>query len=117
MLKSGRKLRAQNEIDESRRVFHVFCRFHDENSRVDIRGSKRSYPDGPSCYWMDSPSKVVPSSVRAAMISQERRRRVEQDRVTRAVQQWKSNVRRVIETYEVGRNSSEDLCRSSKAKD
>ena len=61
------------------------------SSRADVRGSKRSYPDGPSCCWVEPSSKMVPfvmdmshlshgSSVRAAMISQERRRTVEQDK-------------------------------------
>ena len=54
-----------------------------------------------SCCWVEPPSKKwsqASSSVRVAMIRQERRRKVEQDRVTRAVQQgkWEDIVQRSL---------------------
>ena len=30
------------------------------SSRADVRRSERSYPDGPSCSWMEPPAKIVP---------------------------------------------------------
>ena len=75
-LRSGRKFRAQNEIDESVA----------ELTFEEVRGPTQT--DRHAVGWNHLPKwSQASSSTKAAMINQERRRKVEQDRVTRAVQQ------------------------------
>ena len=76
LLRSGRKFRAQNEIDESVA----------ELTFEEVRGPTQT--DRHAVGWNHLPKwSQASSSTKAAMINQERRRKVEQDRVTRAVQQ------------------------------
>ena len=76
LLRSGRKFRAQNEIDESVA----------ELTFEEVRGPTQT--DRHEVGWNHLPKwSQASSSTKAAMINQERRRKVEQDRVTRAVQQ------------------------------
>ena len=76
LLRSGRKFRAQNEIDESVA----------ELTFEEVRGPTQT--DRHAVGWNHLPKwSQASSSTKAAMIIQERRRKVEQDRVTRAVQQ------------------------------
>ena len=76
LLKSGRKFRAQNEIDESVA----------ELTFEEVRGPTQM--DRYAVGWNHLPNwSQASSSTRAAVINQERRRKVEQDRVARAVQQ------------------------------
>ena len=76
LLRSGRKFRAQNEIDESVA----------ELTFEEVRGPAQT--DRPAVRWNHLPKwSQASSSTRVAMINQERRRKVEQDRVARAVQQ------------------------------
>ena len=76
LLRSGRKFRAQNEIDESVA----------ELTFEEVRGPTQT--DRRAVGWNHLPKwSQASSSTKAAMINQERRRKVEQDRVTRAVQQ------------------------------
>ena len=85
LLRSGKKFRVQNEIDESVA----------ELTFEEVRGPTQT--DRHAVGWNHLPKwSQASSSTRAAMINQERRRKVEQDRVTRAVQQsqqgkWTTN--------------------------
>ena len=75
LLRSGMKFRAQNEIDES--VAELMFE--------EVRGPTQM--DRHAVGWNHLPKWSQASWVRAFMNSQERRQKVEQDRVVRAVQQ------------------------------
>ena len=75
LLRSGRKFRAQNEIDESVA----------ELTFEEVRGPNQT--DRHAVGWNHLPKWSQASSSTKARINQERRRKVEQDRVARAVQQ------------------------------
>ena len=106
LLRSRRKFRAQNEIDESVA----------ELTFEEVRGPTQT--DRHAVGWNHLPKwSQASSSTRAAMINQERRRKVEQDRVARAVQQsqqgkwtaWEDVMQRSLTVAICGRCPRSDL--------